>query len=90
MVKLDPKRIEGLLALGRVEIESGNTQSGLEFLARAQAMSIELNDEAGRAKVLQAMGVAYSSLQRPMRRSRTIAGIHGDQYQAGHEKGHRG
>ena len=65
VVKLDPKRIEGLLALGRVQIESGNTQSGLEFLARAQAMSIELNDEAARAQVLQAMGVAYGSLQRP-------------------------
>jgi serine/threonine protein kinase/tetratricopeptide (TPR) repeat protein len=65
VVKLDPKRVEGLLALGRVQIESGNTQSGLEFLTRAQAMSIELNDEAAHALVLQAMGVAYSSLQKP-------------------------
>jgi tetratricopeptide (TPR) repeat protein/predicted Ser/Thr protein kinase len=72
VVKLDPKRIEGLLALGRVEIESGNTQSGLEFLTRAQAMSIELSDEAGRAKVLQAMGVAYSSLQKPDEALKTI------------------
>jgi eukaryotic-like serine/threonine-protein kinase len=65
VVKLDPKRVEGLLALGRVQIESGNTQSGLEYLTRAQAMSIELNDEAAHAQVLQAMGVAYSSLQKP-------------------------
>jgi serine/threonine protein kinase/tetratricopeptide (TPR) repeat protein len=65
VVKLDPNRIEGLLALGRVQIESGNTQRGLEFLTRAQAMSIELQDDAGRAEVLQAMGVAYSSLGRP-------------------------
>jgi len=65
VVSLDPKRVEGLLAVGRVEIESGNTQSGLEFLARAQALSIELGDDAGRAQVLQAMGVAYSMLQRP-------------------------
>ncbi len=65
VVKLDPKRVEGLLALGRVQIESGNTQSGLEYLTRAQAMSIELNDEAAHALVLQAMGVAYSSLQKP-------------------------
>ena len=72
VVKLDPKRIEGLLALGRVEIESGNTQSGLEFLTRAQAMSIELSDEAGSAKVLQAMGVAYSSLQKPDEALKTI------------------
>jgi eukaryotic-like serine/threonine-protein kinase len=65
VVKLDPKRVEGLLALGRVQIESGNTQSGLEYLTRAQALSIELNDEAAHALVLQAMGVAYSSLQKP-------------------------
>jgi tetratricopeptide (TPR) repeat protein len=65
VVNLDPKRIEGLLALGRVQIESGNPQSGLEFLTRAQALAIELRDEPGRAQVLQAMGVAYASLQRP-------------------------
>ncbi|MEQ1472287.1 MAG: tetratricopeptide repeat protein, partial [Candidatus Acidiferrum sp.] len=65
VVKLDPKRVEGLLALGRVQIESGNTKSGLEYLTRAQALSIELNDEAAHALVLQAMGVAYSSLQKP-------------------------
>ena len=35
-------------------------------------MSIELSDEAGRAKVLQAMGVAYSSLQKPDEALKTI------------------
>jgi eukaryotic-like serine/threonine-protein kinase len=65
VASLDPKRVEGLLAQGRVEIESGNTQSGLEFLTRAQALSIELGDDAERAQVLQAMGVAYFTLQRP-------------------------
>jgi serine/threonine protein kinase/tetratricopeptide (TPR) repeat protein len=64
VVDLDPKRIEGLLALGRVQIEQGNTQSGIEFLTRAQAVSIELGDDAERAQVLQAMGVAYSTMQR--------------------------
>ncbi len=65
VVQLDPKRIEGLVALGRVQIESGNTQKGVEFLTRAQALAIELGDDAGRAQVLQAMGVAYYSLERP-------------------------
>jgi eukaryotic-like serine/threonine-protein kinase len=35
-------------------------------------MSIELSDEAGSAKVLQAMGVAYSSLQKPDEALKTI------------------
>ena len=64
VVDLDPKRIAGLLAMGRVLIEQGNTQSGVEFLTRAQAVSIELGDDPARAQVLQAMGVAYSTMQR--------------------------
>jgi tetratricopeptide (TPR) repeat protein len=64
VVELDPKRIAGLRALGRVQIESGNTQAGLEYLTRAQALSIELQDDAERAQILQAMGVAYSTIQR--------------------------
>jgi serine/threonine protein kinase/tetratricopeptide (TPR) repeat protein len=65
VVELDPKRIAGLRALGRVQIKSGNTQAGLEYLTRAQALSIELQDDAERAQILQAMGVAYWTMQRP-------------------------
>jgi eukaryotic-like serine/threonine-protein kinase len=65
VVQLDPKRIEALIALGRVQIKSGDTNKGLEYLTRAQALSIELGDDAGRAQVLQAMGVAYDTLGRP-------------------------
>jgi serine/threonine protein kinase/tetratricopeptide (TPR) repeat protein len=65
VVELDPKRIAGLRSLGRVQIESGNSQAGLEYLTRAQALSIELQDDAERAQILQAMGIAYSTLQRP-------------------------
>jgi tetratricopeptide (TPR) repeat protein len=65
VVEFDPKRIAGLRSLGRVQIESGNSQAGLEYLTRAQALSIELQDDAERAQILQAMGVAYSTMQRP-------------------------
>jgi eukaryotic-like serine/threonine-protein kinase len=64
VVELDPKRIAGLRSLGRVQIESGNSQGGLEYLTRAQALSIEVQDDAERAQILQAMGVAYSTMQR--------------------------
>src|SRR5208282_5290084 len=62
VLTLDPKRIDGLLAMGRVEIESGNTQAGLEYLTRAQGMAIEFGNDEERAQILQAMGVAYSAL----------------------------
>jgi len=63
-VELDPKRVEGLLALGQVKIESGDIQGSLESLTRAQSLSIELGEEAQRASILQAIGVAYSSMSR--------------------------
>ena len=64
VVQLDPKRIEGLLALGRVEIESDNVQAGIEQLTKAQAMAIEVGDDAERAQIAQALGVAYYSIPR--------------------------
>jgi len=65
VVTLDPKRLSGLVAMGRVQISSGNDQAGLDYLSRALPLTIETQDEAGRAQVLQAMGVAYNDLQRP-------------------------
>jgi len=62
VLTLDPKRIDGLLALGRVEIKSGNPQSGLEYLTRAQGMAIEFGNDEEKAQIFQAMGIAYSAL----------------------------
>jgi eukaryotic-like serine/threonine-protein kinase len=64
VVELDPKRVESLLALGRVKVESGDTAGGLEDLTKAQAIAVEVGDDAGRAQVLQAMGVAYYVIPR--------------------------
>lgn len=61
---IDPKRIDGLLALGRVEIQSGNNQAGLEYLTRAQGMAIEFGNDEEKAQILQAMGLAYSALNK--------------------------
>ena len=65
VVGLEPKRIAGLLALGRVQIKSGSPQAGLDSLSRALPLAVEIQDEAGRAQIFQAMGVAYWTLQRP-------------------------
>jgi tetratricopeptide (TPR) repeat protein/predicted Ser/Thr protein kinase len=64
VLSLDPKRVDALLASGRVTIESGNAQGGLEFLTRAQGMAIELGDEEERGQILQAMGIAYWGLNK--------------------------
>jgi eukaryotic-like serine/threonine-protein kinase len=62
VLTLDPKRVDGLLAMGRVEIESGNDQGGLEYLTRAQGMAVEFGNDEEKAQILQAMGIAYADL----------------------------
>ena len=62
VLTLDPKRVDGLLAMGRVEIENGNDQSGLEYLTRAQGMAVQFANDEEKAQILQAMGIAYSDL----------------------------
>jgi serine/threonine protein kinase/tetratricopeptide (TPR) repeat protein len=62
ILKADPNFVDGLLAMGRVEIKSGNPQGGLEFLGRAHAQAIQLNNLEAKAAILQAMGVAYRRL----------------------------
>ena len=64
VITLDPKRVDALLAMGRVEIEADNAQVGLEYLNRAQNLAIELGNEEAKAQILQAIGVAYSDLNK--------------------------
>ena len=64
VLALDPKRVAGLLEMGRVEIEAGNAQKGLESLTQAQAMAIESGNDEERSDILQAMGGAYAALNK--------------------------
>ena len=64
VLTLDPKRVEAQLAMGRVEIYSGNPQKALEYLTRAQALAVEFSNNEERAQILQAMGVAYAALNK--------------------------
>jgi tetratricopeptide (TPR) repeat protein len=61
---LDPKRIDALLAQGRVEIEAADPSKGLDYLSSALNLAIQFNQDEQRADILQAMGVAYQSLNR--------------------------
>ena len=79
VVELDPKFVEGLLALGRVEIRRGNPQPSLEHLDRALSLATQLDNDETRANVLQAIGIAYMRLNRPAEALTTLPGVARDQ-----------
>jgi tetratricopeptide (TPR) repeat protein len=62
VLKADPKYVEALLGMGRVEIKSGDPQGGLEYLNRALTLAIQLDNLEEKAAILQAIGVAYKRL----------------------------
>jgi len=64
VLALDPKRVEALLAMGRVEYYSGDPQKALEYFTRAQPLAVEAGNDEERAAILQAMGVAYAALNK--------------------------
>jgi eukaryotic-like serine/threonine-protein kinase len=64
VLERDPKSVDALLAMGRAENKSGNPQGGLEHLNRALTLAIQLENEEGKAAVLQAIAVAYRLLNK--------------------------
>ena len=64
VVELDPKFVEGQLALGRVDIKRGHAQDALASLNAALTLAIQLNHDEARANTLQAIGIAYKRLNR--------------------------
>ncbi len=60
----DSKNVDVLLASGRVEIEAGNPQAGLEFLNSAYSLATQFGNEEAKASVEQQMGLAYLSLNK--------------------------
>ena len=61
---LDPRRIDILLAQGRVQIKTSNPQKGLEHLATALNLAIQAGNEEQKADILQAIGVGYADMHR--------------------------
>ena len=64
-VELDPKHVDGLTAVGRIAIKRGDPQASLQPLRNALTLADQLDNDQGRATVLQAIGVAYKRLGRP-------------------------
>jgi len=61
----DGKNLDALLAMGRVEIKSGNPQQGLDPLDRARHLAIDLDNQEQQALILQATGIAYKLMSKP-------------------------
>jgi len=60
----DSKNLDALLASGRVEIEAGNSQAGLEFLNSAYSLATQFGNDEAKASIEQQMGAAYLSLNK--------------------------
>ena len=61
----DPKHVDALLAVGRVEVEQGNAQAALDHLNQALSLTVQLGQQQGKASILQMMGTAYDLLNKP-------------------------
>jgi serine/threonine protein kinase/tetratricopeptide (TPR) repeat protein len=58
----DPKNVNALLHTGWVEIRRDNAQGSLEYLGRALALAVQLQNDDEKAAILDAMGNAYHYL----------------------------
>jgi tetratricopeptide (TPR) repeat protein/predicted Ser/Thr protein kinase len=65
VLQADSKNIDTLLAIGRVEIKSGNPQAGLDPLDRARHLAIDVDNQEQQALILQATGIAYKLMNKP-------------------------
>ena len=65
VLQTDGKNLDALLAMGRVEIKSGNPQQGLDPLDRARHIAIDLDNQEQQALILQATGIAYKLMNKP-------------------------
>ena len=61
----DAKYVEALYGRGAVEISAGNSQASLDYLNRAVSLTIEVGNDQEQARLLYALGVAYSTLSKP-------------------------
>jgi tetratricopeptide (TPR) repeat protein len=62
IIKSDPKHGEALYSAGRVAIQRGDFEASLPSLNSALSISIALDKPESRARILQALGIAYRNL----------------------------
>jgi len=65
VLERDPKYIEALVQMGRVESRRRNWQGALDRLNPALSLAIQLGDDEAKANVLHTIGVVYKRLNKP-------------------------
>ena len=65
VLQRDPKYVDALLAVGRVEIKRGNPQGSLDPLNNALSLAVQLGNQQEKATTEHALGVAYEELNKP-------------------------
>jgi tetratricopeptide (TPR) repeat protein len=60
----DPNYVAALLASGRVDIKSGDSQAALDPLNKALSLAIQFDNQEEKGSALQALGIAYQRLNR--------------------------
>ena len=61
----DPKSVDALFGMGRVQMASGNLSGSLDYLNRALTLSIQLENDEEKALILHTVGAAYRMLGKP-------------------------
>ncbi len=61
----DPKSLDALVAMGKVEISAGKPQAALDVLNRGLGEAIQFDNLEARASILHLMGVAWEVLDKP-------------------------
>ena len=87
VLKADGKNLDALLAMGRVEIKSGNPQQGLDPLDRARHIAIDLDNQEQQALILQATGIAYKLMNKPVEALRNYQDSMAINQQLGQKRG---
>jgi eukaryotic-like serine/threonine-protein kinase len=64
VLAVDPKNLDALVSMGRVEIKRKNPQGALDPLNRALSLAIQFENEEARANIVNAIGIAYKRLNR--------------------------
>jgi serine/threonine protein kinase/tetratricopeptide (TPR) repeat protein len=58
----DSKNLDALLASGRVELESGNPQAGVDFLISAYNLASQFGNDEAKASIQQQIGITHFNL----------------------------
>jgi len=62
VLRYDPNFVDALYAMGRVQIRAGNAQEAIDPLNRALTLTIQIENQDGRGRVLNAIGIAYKRM----------------------------